>query len=188
MILFFSILFGAVLLDQLSKWIAVVCLQGQPSVPLWRDVLHLTFHTNKGAAWGMLADRRWVFMLFSTVAIIGILYYVLRYRPKNKLILVSLSLIVGGGIGNMIDRTILGYVIDFIDFTLIDFPIFNIADSCVCVGAGLMILYLVMDIIKESKQKKAPAAGAEQTEAEKEKSEETAAAQEPTSTEEMRDE
>ncbi|MBR2926250.1 MAG: signal peptidase II [Clostridia bacterium] len=155
MILFFSILAGSVLLDQLSKWLAVVFLQAQPSVPLWREVLHLTFHTNKGAAWGILADNRWVFMVFSTVAIVGILYYVLRYRPKNPMLLVSLSMIAGGGIGNMIDRIFLGYVIDFIDFTLIDFPIFNIADSFVCVGAGMMMLYLVLDIVREYKKERA---------------------------------
>ena len=64
-------------------------------------------------------------------------------------------LIVSGGIGNMIDRIALGYVVDFIDFALIDFAVFNIADSLVCIGAGLLVLALVLDIIKEAKLEKA---------------------------------
>jgi signal peptidase II len=66
-------------------------------------------------------------------------------------------MIVSGGIGNMIDRTVLGYVIDMIDFTLINFAVFNGADSFVCVGAGILILALILDIIKETKEKKGKA-------------------------------
>ena len=62
-------------------------------------------------------------------------------------------MIAGGGIGNMIDRISLGYVVDFIDFTLIDFAVFNIADSFVCVGAGILILALILEIVNESKNK-----------------------------------
>lgn len=154
MILLFAIMVGAVCLDQLTKWLAVVYLQGEPSFPLWQDVLHLTFVKNEGAAFGMLKDHRWVFMVFSTLAIVGILVYLIRFRPASRLLQIALAMVVGGGIGNMIDRTVLGYVIDFIDFTLIDFAVFNVADSFVTVGAGLMILYLILDMVKESKQAK----------------------------------
>ena len=81
-------------------------------------------------------------------------------------------MIVGGGIGNMIDRIFLGYVVDFIDFTLIDFAIFNVADSFVCVGAGILAVWLLMDIFKDVKSERAAAtasqATSEQTEAEPE--------------------
>lgn len=140
---------GIVCVDQLTKWIAVVYLQGEPSYPLWEDVLHFTFVQNKGAAFGMLSESRWVFMIVSTGAIVGILYYLIRYRPQNKWLLWGLTIIVGGGIGNMIDRVFLGYVIDFIDVTLIDFAVFNLADSFVTVGACILIVHLFVDLVKE---------------------------------------
>lgn len=154
MILIFAIILGIVGLDQLTKALAVIYLQGEPSFPLWQDVLHFTFVKNPGAAFGMLSNARWVFMILSTVAIVGILFYLIKFRPKNKWLTVSLAMIVGGGIGNMIDRVLLGYVVDFIDFTLIDFAVFNVADSFVTVGAGILIVYLICDIVRDYKKNK----------------------------------
>ena len=94
-------------------------------------------------------------MSVSTVTIIALAVLLYSgYVRQNKLYTVSLSLIISGGIGNMIDRVFLGYVIDFIDFRLIDFAIFNGADSFVCVGAGILILALLLDVIKEAKKPK----------------------------------
>jgi len=151
MILLLAIIVGAVALDQLTKWLTVVYLDYQQSFPLWQDVLHLTHHRNEGAAFGILSDHRWVFMLFSSVAIIGLLIYLFRTPPKSRLVRISLAMIIGGGIGNMIDRIALGYVIDFIDFTLINFAVFNVADSFVTVGASLIIGYLLYDIYRDRK-------------------------------------
>ncbi len=159
-----AIIVGSVALDQLTKWLAVVYLQGQPSFPLWQDVLHFTFWKNEGAAFGILQDQRWVFMVFSTVAIIALLVYLFGFRPKNRFVAISLAMIVGGGIGNMIDRIALGYVIDFIDFTLINFAIFNVADSFVTVGAFMLMGYLLLDLYKEVKAERAKKAAAEVTE------------------------
>ncbi|MBQ9131178.1 MAG: signal peptidase II [Clostridia bacterium] len=154
MILLFAIILGAVCADQLTKWLAVVYLQGEPSFPLWQDVLHFTFVKNQGAAFGMLAGQRWIFMVVSSVAIVAVLVYLIRWRPKSLWVQISLAMIVGGGIGNMIDRVTLGYVIDFIDFTLINFAVFNVADSFITVGAFMMIGYLVWDMIREARQEK----------------------------------
>ncbi len=154
MIALIAIIIGIVGVDQLTKWLAVIYLQGEPSFPLWKDVLHFTYVQNPGMAFGMMQNNRWVFMVFSTVAIVGLSVYLFRYRPQSRWMQISLALIIGGGIGNMIDRVALGYVIDFIDFTLIDFAVFNVADSFVCVGAGMMIAYLVADIIKDYKTEK----------------------------------
>lgn len=151
MILIFSIILGVVCLDQLTKWLAVIFLEGEASFPLWQDVFHLTFVKNPGAAFGMLSNNRWVFMITSTVAIVAVLYYLIRYRPKNKWLVWALSMIVGGGIGNMIDRVLLGYVVDFFDFTLINFAVFNVADSFVCVGAAILVVYMLLDIIHDVK-------------------------------------
>lgn len=148
----FALMLGAVALDQLTKWLAVAYLTPGESLPIWQDVLHLTYYENPGAAFGILTEHRWVFMIISTVAILALSYYIIRYRPQNFWVKLSLGMIVGGGIGNMIDRTILGYVIDFIDFCLIDFAIFNVADSFVTVGAGIMIVYLIKDLVRESRK------------------------------------
>ncbi len=155
MLIWLAVIIGAVLLDQLTKYLTVFYLKPADTVPLIEDVLHLTYVENTGAAFGMMKDNRWVFMTVSTVAIVGILVYLMVKRPTGRLECLSLSLIVGGGIGNMIDRFILGYVIDMIDFRLINFAVFNVADSFVCVGAGLMVLSLIMAMIKESRAEKA---------------------------------
>lgn len=154
MVLLFAIVIGAVCADQLTKWLAVIFLEGEADVVLWRDVLHFSFVRNEGAAFGMLQNQRWFFMIVSTVAIVGLLVYLIRYKPKSLWVRVSIAMIIGGGIGNMIDRIFLGYVIDFIYFKLIDFPVFNVADSFVTVGCGILIVYLFYDLVREIRQEK----------------------------------
>ena len=143
-----------ILIDQISKLIVVKLLKPIDDVPLWDGVFHFNYHENRGAAFGMLADQRWIFIIVSTVAIIGIGLYLFLGKASNTLMGVSMALIVSGGIANMIDRIFLGYVVDFLYFKLIDFAIFNIADSFVCVGAGLMILALILELIAEAKKQK----------------------------------
>lgn len=140
-------------LDQLTKLLAVKFLAPIATKPIIKEVLHLTYVENRGAAFGMLADKRWLFISVSSVIIVALLVY-LFVGKMNMLYGISVSMIISGGIGNMIDRLSLGYVVDFIDFTLIDFAVFNLADSLVCVGAGLMVLALVLEILKESKKKR----------------------------------
>ena len=147
------IILVSVILDQLTKVLAVEFLKPIPTCPIIEGVIHLTYHENRGAAFGILANHRWVFLSVSTVMIIGLLIYLFLGKCENMLWGVSISMIIGGGIGNMIDRTFAGYVVDFIDFRLINFAIFNGADSFVCVGAGLLVLALILDIIKEKKSK-----------------------------------
>ena len=144
--------------DQLSKWLVVALLQGKESFYLIPGVLRFTYVENDGAAFGMLDDHRWVFLVLSTVMIIALIFYIVKYKPSSKWVMTSLILIVGGGIGNMIDRILLGYVIDFIDFCA--FPqlwrwVFNIADSAVCVGTFMLSVWLIIDTVKEYKREKA---------------------------------
>lgn len=160
MFIWLAIIAVTVFLDQITKYLTIFFLKPIDTLPLIEDVLHLTYVENTGAAFGMMKDARWVFMVISTLAIVGILVYMFWKRPSDKLMCVSLSFIVGGGIGNMIDRTLLGYVVDMIDFRLINFAVFNVADSFVCVGAGLMILQLILEMVRESKAEKAAAAEA----------------------------
>jgi len=145
-----------VFLDQITKWLSVFFLQDHEPIRIIPWVLRLEFLPggNKGAAWGMFADQRWVFITVSTVAIIGVLLYIYLKRPKSKLLMASLALIIAGGIGNMIDRVFIGSVIDFITFDFMDFPIFNGADSFVCIGAAMLFIYMLNSTIQEYKNEK----------------------------------
>jgi signal peptidase II len=153
-----AIIAVTVFLDQITKYLTIFYLKPIDTFPIIENVIHFTYVENTGAAFGMMKDARWVFMIVSTVAIVGILFYMIRKKPQSTMEGISLSLIVGGGIGNMIDRILLGYVVDMIDFRLINFAVFNVADSFVCIGAGLMILYLILDMVKEAKAEKLHAA------------------------------
>lgn len=138
----------AVVLDQWTKALVVAHLQPLGTYPLIENILHFTYVENRGAAFGMLANHRWVFMVLSTVSIGLLLFWLLKERPKSKWIQVAGAMIVGGGIGNMIDRVALGYVVDFIDVRAIDFYVFNVADSFVCVGCGMILCWaLYMELI-----------------------------------------
>ena len=142
-------------LDQLTKYLVVSNMTLHESVEVIPGIFNFTYIQNDGAAFGMLDDQRWIFLVLSTVAIVGIVGFMFWKKPQDKLLLSALILIVSGGIGNMIDRIALGYVIDFIDFCA--FPeiwkwVFNVADSFVCIGAGIMILWLILDMIKDYKK------------------------------------
>lgn len=151
-------------LDQLTKWLVVNVLgldqKGEP-ITVIGGVLDFTYHENTGMALGLLdqKDERWIFMVASTIAIIAILIVMFVYYKRfyNPLLYTGLAFIAGGGIGNMIDRTILGYVVDFIDFQpLIPFWkwIFNVADAFVCVGSALVIIQVLVSDFKESRKNK----------------------------------
>ncbi len=155
MLIWSLIILGAVALDQVSKILVVRYLADVGSVEVIPGILQFTYVENEGAAFGMLADHRWVFMIISTLAILAMLFYLWKFRPDSKLACVGISLIIGGGIGNMIDRIFLNFVVDFIDFCA--FPtvwmwVFNIADSCVCVGGGILFAWCVVSIIKDLKK------------------------------------
>ena len=157
MLIWCLIIIGSILLDQLSKILVVEFLSRETPLVVIEGVFRFTYVENDGAAFGMLDDHRWIFMVLSVIGISAVFIYLLKFRPSSRLACTALAFIIGGGIGNMIDRVRLGYVIDFIDFYA--FPnvwmwVFNVADSFVCVGAGMLILYLILDIVKDSKKQK----------------------------------
>ncbi|MBR4070957.1 MAG: signal peptidase II [Clostridia bacterium] len=141
--------------DQITKQLVLANIAMYEDVAVLPGIFHFTYIENKGAAFGMLANNRWVFLVISTVAIAAFVFYIIKYRPKDVLLRISLSFVVGGGIGNMIDRCFRGSVVDFIEVDFIDFYVFNVADMFVCVGCGLMVLYIILSEIKDSKAKKA---------------------------------
>ena len=146
---YLSIVFSGIGIDALTKHLATVFLKPIDTQPIINGVIHLTYHENTGAAWGMLKDAPWVFNTVSTVAITAMLIYLFLGHASTLLQAISISMIISGGIGNMIERLGQGFVVDFIDFRLINFPIFNGADSFVCVGAGLLILSLILDVARD---------------------------------------
>lgn len=158
-IMYSAIIIGGILIDQLTKFLVSEFMHIGQSIPIIKNFLHLTYTTNDGAAFGMMDGARWLFIVISVIAIIAFAAYLYLGHAESTLYAVAIAMVVSGGIGNMIDRVGLGFyvnpqgggeVIDFIDFCGIWNAIFNGADSFVCVGAGLLILALVLDIKKEA--------------------------------------
>lgn len=152
-ILYLSIIASGIAFDQVTKLLAVNFLKDKPDVSIIGNFLKLSYVENTGMAFGMLKSARWVFMTVSTLAILAMLGYLLFAKNQPRLYTVSVAIIASGGIGNMIDRVSLEYVIDFISVK--GFAVFNGADSFVCIGAGLLMLALVLDVVKECKKLKA---------------------------------
>ena len=161
--LWYLVAFLGVALDQITKWLAVRYLKPMDTLPLWKNVLHLTYATNRGAAFSILADRRWVFMSVSVLSIVLLAALVWYFRRGSAPFCLSLSMLLGGGVGNMIDRVMLGYVVDFIDFRAIHFAIFNVADCFVCIGCALLLI----DVLFLDKRQGKTLPDAEQKEEEK---------------------
>lgn len=132
-----------ILLDQLSKHFAYTSLRFSNGIPIIKDVFHLSYCENRGAAFGILQNQRWLFVLITVVIIGAVIFFMIKKKPKNKLLIVSLTFLTGGALGNFIDRIFRGFVVDFLDFCLIDFPIFNVADCFVVIGAILLALYIL---------------------------------------------
>ena len=134
-----------VLFDQYTKNLAVVHLKDKPAFNIINGVLELNYLENKGAAFGMLQNQK-AFFVFVAFVILGVIGYVLYKMPddkKYKVLHALLSMIAAGAIGNMIDRMRLDYVVDFIYFVLINFPIFNVADIYVSLSTVALVILLL---------------------------------------------
>lgn len=130
-----------VFLDQLTKYLAVKYLMLIGSYPVIKNFFHLTYVENKGAAFGMLQNKT-LFFIVITVIVGAVLIYSMIKLPGNSVYNYTLAMILGGAIGNLIDRVRLGYVVDFIDFKF--FPaVFNVADSFIVIGA-IILGYLMI--------------------------------------------
>jgi len=153
MYLYYLIALIVIGIDQLTKWIIVENMELQEHIPIIENFFSLTSHRNSGAAWGILEGQMIFFYIITTVVIIGIIYYLQKYGSESKLLAISLSFILGGAIGNFIDRIFRKEVVDFLDFTIFtyDYPIFNIADSSLVIGVILIIIATFIDEKKKGK-------------------------------------
>lgn len=136
-----------VVLDQVSKYLVRSLMVPGETIPLVPNIFHLTYVQNPGAAFGILAHRTNFFIIITVAVIVFILVFFRRISPEQKLLKTALSLQLGGALGNLIDRVILGHVTDFFDFRI--WPVFNIADMAVVLGVGL----LCWEILKSSPEK-----------------------------------
>lgn len=143
----------SILMDQGSKWLAVKSLKPVGSIPIIQDVFHLSYHENTGAAFSILREHTEILGIISVIASILLIIYLLHMKKteSNRLAEIALAMIIGGAIGNGIDRFLHGYVVDFFDFRIINFAIFNVADSFITVG----VILFAIGVLFEDKKKRA---------------------------------
>jgi len=117
------------------------------SIPIIHDVLYLTSHRNRGAAWGILQGQFWLFYIITVIVVIVLVIYIRRVPKEQRLFGLGLALMLGGAIGNFIDRVFRKEVVDFIHtyiFTY-NFPVFNVADAALCIGVALIFIETILD-------------------------------------------
>ncbi len=148
MLLYLVIIGAVIALDQLSKYLVVVYLKSRNSIAIIKDALHLTYSENTGAAFSMLRDKQLLLVVITIIAMLLMTVYLLKWSQSEGYFWQKgcLALIIGGGIGNLIDRIRFGFVVDFIDFRLINFAIFNIADSFIVVGSIALVVLVLLNI------------------------------------------
>ena len=139
-------------IDQVLKYLVVNFLDKTNPTEIIPNLFSLTYVENKGAAFGMLSDARWIFITFTIIITAFLIYILFKKRINNKLFLTSVVLIIGGGTGNLIDRIFLGYVVDFLSISFFP-PVCNFADYCIAIGAVLLVIYILFmsDFTKKEK-------------------------------------
>ncbi len=150
---FYWIIAGVLLVsaDQIAKYFATIKLLGRGTVEVIPGIIDFYYTTNTGAAFSSFSGQR-LFLIIAPILMIGVLlFFFARTKKKGFMLNLSVLLIVSGGIGNLIDRIFLGYVIDFINFAFITFPVFNLADIFVTCGGALIIIYMIFFADKEKK-------------------------------------
>lgn len=154
MIRYYLIAIVVVLFDQWTKWLIVKNMELGESITLIDGFLYITSHRNKGAAWGILQDQMLFFYIVTVIVVIGLIYYLHKHTSDSFFQRISISFILGGAIGNFIDRLFRKEVVDFIDVMIFtyDYPIFNVADSFLFIG---VVLFLIATFYDERKKQRA---------------------------------
>lgn len=155
---FYGIALFAVLLDQWTKWLVVKNMELGERIGVWDPWLGILSHRNRGAAWGMLEGKMWLFTIVTIAVIIGILYFYHTEAKGKPLFQISLMLLLGGAVGNFIDRLRLGEVVDFVDVLIpavnYHFPIFNIADAALTIAVVMLFITILLEERQEKKKVK----------------------------------
>lgn len=149
--IYFLIIVVGIVLDRLTKIYAVKNLMVNP---IESKLINLTYLENRGAAFGILQDKRILFVILTISIVLYLIYYFVKNIKKNPPILnIALAMIISGAIGNFYDRLFQAYVVDFIEFSFVNFPVFNVADIFVTLGCGLMIIYIMIHGEKSNDRK-----------------------------------
>lgn len=135
--------------DQLSKYFIEQNLTLGQSVPVLDKILNFTYIKNEGAVFGIMQDMRWLLISFTAIILVICIGILIKKAFKAKIMYWAMTLVLAGGVGNLIDRIFRGYVVDFIDVQFMDFYIFNIADCCVVVGVIMIFIYFIYDTIRD---------------------------------------
>ena len=131
-----------VFMDQIIKYYIINNFSHGQSLAIIKNIFHLTYVKNTGAAFGILKNANNFFIIVSIIIILFLLFYRYYYFKSNIYINMSIGLIIGGAVGNLIDRILLNHVVDYLDFRI--WPVFNLADSAIVVGAGFLIIYIIV--------------------------------------------
>lgn len=137
-------------LDRLSKIWAISSLKGNEGIVIIKNFFGLDYLENRGAAFGMLQNHKWLFIIITSIVVLIMLVYLYKTKPTFKLTYISMAMIMSGAIGNLIDRVYYSYVVDFILVHYKDvyyFPTFNVADMLVCVGTFFLLICILKDEI-----------------------------------------
>lgn len=130
-----------VVLDQIFKYLSINNLKSVENVAVIDNLLYFTYLENRGAAFGIFSNQRWLFIIATVLAIILLVYLVFVKKFQSKIFNISVALIIGGGVGNLIDRIFLGYVVDYIQISFFP-PVCNFADYCITAGTIILIIWL----------------------------------------------
>lgn len=151
---YYLIALGIIIIDQLSKWWIIVNMELRESIPVLENVFYITSHRNPGAAWGILAGQMTFFYIITVIVIGIIVYYIQKYAKDSLWTGIALALVLGGAIGNFIDRLIRKEVVDFFDVYIgsYNFPIFNVADSALVVG--VIVIFIITFLEERQKGSK----------------------------------
>ncbi|MTM56956.1 lipoprotein signal peptidase [Turicibacter sanguinis] len=141
-----------IVLDQVTKYLVASQMTIGQSIPIIDNFLYITSHRNAGAAWVIFQGKMMFFYLITLAVIAVVIVWMTRLDiKKDKWLMIALALILGGAVGNFIDRVLYQHVVDFIDTYILgyDFPIFNIADSALCIGVVLMAIDAILDMKRQ---------------------------------------
>ena len=150
-----ALIIGAAIaaLDLFFKMLVLLYLKPVGTVKVFGDIFKLTYVENRGVAFGMFQGMQWIFIAVTVIMLFLIIFYMFKKRPQGKLVYIASALIIGGGIGNLIDRIYYGFVIDYLSFSFFP-PVCNFADYCITIGVFLLAVYLLFftDSFKNGKK------------------------------------
>lgn len=133
---------GIIIIDQLIKYFVLTGLKPVGTITVIDGILNLTYVENRGVAFGIFQDMRWIFVGVTSVLLFLIIFYMFKKRPSGKLFYIFAGMIIGGGVGNLIDRLVHGFVVDYLSLSFFP-PVCNFADYCITIGVFLLALYII---------------------------------------------